>query len=650
MLKVMRDSFQHLKWILVFVVFLFVLLIFVDWGGAGRTGAGPAGELGSSAAARVNGDTVSIDEYRRALFYAEQRVEQMYGQKVTPQMREALGLEKQVLDDLVSQALLLQEADRMNLGATEGEVRKAILEIPVLNPEGKFVGAELYKNYILGLGYGSVADFEREIARDLTMQKMQSALISAVAIAPKAAEELYRQRSENAKIQYLLYGSDRLAAPATVTPAEVEAHYKANANRYSHGEQRRVRYLIADLAQLRAKLAPGEADLKSFYELNRDSFKSLEAVRAQHILIPVAANSAEAQTSAAKAKADALVAQLRAGADFAKLALENSEDPGSKTRGGDVGWFERGRMVPEFENAAFSLAIGAISDPVKTQFGFHILRVNEKRPEGVKPFEEVRAELTERFTEERTKTMARDAIAMARTKIEKDKPKDEAALRAIAEASPNVAINDTQWFEKNDSIFGIGRSPALADWAFGANPHDVSDIIDSERGPIVGWLEAKRDAGISDLADVMDRVEGDARRAKASSAAAAELRAAAGDQPIDAVAKKLGVPLEESTVTRAGAIQKLSGDVAALVDAVMAATVGQTVGPVAVEQGAVIAKVVEKKEFDPAEWAKDKEQFTESLRATEARRVQTSLLERLRTAAKIVTNDQLTKPGPQPRV
>lgn len=649
MLKVMRESFQHLKWILVFVVALFVLLVFADWGGAGRMGSGAATDLGS-AAARVNGDTISFDEYRRALFYAEQRIEQMYGQKITPQMREALGIEKQVLDDLVNQALLLQEAERMNLAATQDEVRKAILEIPVLNPEGKFVGPELYKNYILGLGYGSVADFEYEIERDLTMQKMQSALISAVAISPKAAEDLYRQRNENAKIQYVLFGTERLTAPVAVTPADVEAHYKANVNRYAHGEQRRVRYLIADLAQLRAKVALGDADLKAYYDLNRESFKSSESVRAAHILIPVAPNAPEAQTAAAKAKADALVAQLRGGADFAKLALENSEDPGSKTQGGDVGWFERGRMVPEFENAAFSLAIGAISEPVKTQFGFHILRVAEKRPEGYRSFEEVRVELTERFADERSRTMARDAIAMARTKIEKDKPKDEAALRAIAEASPNVAINDTQWFEKSGSIFGIGRLPALEDWAFGAEPGAISDIIDSDRGPIVGWMEAKRDAGVSDLADVKDRVDADARRAKASSSAAAELKAAAGDQPIDAVAKKLGVTLEESTVTRASVIQKLTGDISALVDAVMAAPVGQTVGPIPLEQGAVLAKVVEKKDFDPATWATDKAQFTEGLRATEARRVQTSLLDKLRASAKISTNDQLLGKGTQPRV
>lgn len=475
-------------------------------------------------------------------------------------------------------------------------------------------------------------------------------MISSVAISPKAAEALYRQRNENAKIQYVLFGVDRLSTPATVTPAEIEAHYKANASRYAHGEQRRVRYLIADLAQLRAKVALGDADLKSYYELNRETFKSRESVRAQHILIPVAPTAGEAPTAAAKAKADALVAQLRGGADFAKLALENSEDPGSKEIGGDVGWFERGRMVPEFENAAFSLAIGEISEAVKTQFGYHILRVTEKRPEGYKSFEEVRAELTERFADERARTMARDAIALVRTKVEKEKPKDEAALRAIAESSPNVALNDTQWFEKNGSIFGIGRLPALSDWAFGANPQDVSDIIDSDRGPVVGWLEAKRDAGIADLADVKDLVETDARRVKASSSAAAELKAVAGNQPLDAVAKKLGVNLEESTVTRTGPIQQLPGDVSPLVDAVLASAVGQTVGPIAVERGAVIAKVIEKKEFDPATWATDQVQFTESLRATEARRVQMSLLERLRASAKVVTNEQLLGKGAQPRV
>ncbi|MBI2214134.1 MAG: peptidyl-prolyl cis-trans isomerase [Acidobacteria bacterium] len=640
MLKVMRDSFQQLKWILVFIVALFVLLIFVDWGGAGRTGGSGGNDLGS-AAARVDGDTISFDEYRRALFYAEQRLEQMYGQKLTPQMRESLGLEKQVIAQLVDEALLRSEARRMNLEATDEEVRKTILEIPVLNPDGKFVGAELYKTYILGQGYPSVNDFERELKADLTLRKMQSALMSSVAISPAAAEAAFRVRSETAKVQYLLFPSDRIAATTQVTPAEVEAHYKANSNKYAHGEQRRVRYLIADLAQLRAKLTPGDAELKAYYEQNKESFKSRDAVRAAHILIPVAPDASAEATAAAKAKADALVKQLRAGADFAKLAAENSEDPGSKTRGGDVGFFERGRMVPEFENAAFSLQIGEISEPVKTQFGFHILRVSEKRPEGYRPFEEARAELSARYTDERSRTMARDAVAIARTKMEKDKPKDEAALRAIAEASPNVAINDTKWFEKSGSIFGLGRVAAVSDWAFGAKAGDISEIIDTDRGPIVAWLEATRSAGISELADVKERVEAEARRTKAAASAAAELKAAAGSDSIEAVAKKLGLTVEESNVTRGGNVQKLSGDVSALVDAVFSGTAGETVGPVAVEQGAVMARIVEKKQFDPAVWATEKERFTENMRSTEARRMQAALLEKLRKSAKIVTNEQL---------
>lgn len=644
MLKVMRDSFQQLKWILVFIVALFILFIFVDWGGAGRTGGSSDNDLGS-AVARVDGDTISYDEYRRALYYAEQRFEQMYGQKITPQMRETLGLERQVVAQLVDDSLLQAEARRMNLEATDEEVRKAILEIPVLNPDGKFVGPELYKTYILGQGYGSVSDFEREVKRDLTLRKMQSALMSAVAVSPAAAEAEYRLRSETAKIQYLLFPSDRVAATVQVTPAEIESFYKANSNKYAHGEQRRVRYLIADLAQLRAKVALGDAELKAYYEQNKESFKAKESVRASHILIPVAPDAAPDATAKAKAKADALVAQLRAGADFAKLAAENSEDPGSKMRGGDVGFFERGRMVPEFENAAFSLKIGEISDPVKTQFGFHILKVSEKRPEGYRPFEEVRGELSARYADERSRTMARDSIALARTKMEKDKPKDEVALRAIAESSPNVAINDTQWFEKSGSVFGLGRVAALNDWAFAAKAGDVSEIIDTDRGPIVAWLETTRPAGISELADVKDRVEAEARRAKAAEAAVGALRTAAGSDTLEAVAKKLGLTVDESNVTRGGNVQKLPGNATALIDAVFAGAAGQTVGPVAVDQGAVLARIVDKKQFDPAVWAKEKERFMQSMRATEARRMQVALLEKLRKSAKIVTNEQMLGGG-----
>jgi peptidyl-prolyl cis-trans isomerase D len=415
MLKLMRDSFQHLKWVLVFIIFLFVVLVFVDWGGAGRTG-GAATDLGA-AAARVNGDTISVAEYRRALYFAEQRFEQMYGQKLTDQMRQMLRLEEQVLTDLINQTLLLQQAESMNLTATEDEIRKAILEIPVLNPDGKFVGSELYERYILGMGYNTVADYEREVARDLTLSKIRSALASSIAIPERNAEAEYRRQNENAKIKYVYFPSESLTTPVEVSAAEVSGYYEKHANRYSHPAQRRVKYLIADLAQVRAGITFEDAELQAYYEQNKESYRTGESVRASHILIPVAAQADAVSEETARARAAALVEELRNGADFGTLARVNSADPGSAAQGGDVGFFSRGEMVPEFEQTAFGLTIGQVSDPVRKQFGFHILKVTEKRDAGYKPLSEVRSDIMGKLAEKKASDVARDAVARARGRI-----------------------------------------------------------------------------------------------------------------------------------------------------------------------------------------------------------------------------------------
>src|SRR5437867_6732807 len=163
MLKLMRDNFQQLKWALLAVIAAFVIgFVYVDMG---LGGAGRIKEQDRAYAARVNGETISFREYDRALYYTEKNYEQMYRQALTPDMIAAMGLPKQVLDSLVDQKLLLQEARRLHLGATADEVRTKILQIPTLNPDGKFVGNELYTRYVTGLlGYQSPAEFEEELS------------------------------------------------------------------------------------------------------------------------------------------------------------------------------------------------------------------------------------------------------------------------------------------------------------------------------------------------------------------------------------------------------------------------------------------------------------------------------------------------------
>lgn len=638
MLKLMRDSFQHLKWILVAVVAVFILFIFVDWGAGGTSG--PAASRGY--AARVNGETITYRDYDRAMYYAEQNYRQIYGANLTQEMLDQMGLPKQVLNSLVDQRLMLQQAQRLHLTASAEEVRKKILEIPILkNPDGSFIGPELYSRYVTAnLGFASPAEFEDQMAKDITVQKMESALSTSVIISPKMADAEYRRISESAKIRYLLYPASREVATVTVTPAEVDAFYKANQSKYSHSEQRDVKYLLADFNRLRSQIIPGEDELKKRYDASVNDFKTPEQAHALHILIKVDPNAAPEVDAAARAKAESLVKQLRAGADFAALAKQNSADPQSAAKGGDLDWFSRGQMVPEFENAAFTLPLNQISDPVKTQYGYHIIKVIGRRPAATKSFEEAKPELAAQVAEQMAKDQARDLMTQVAAKIRQNKPATAEAFAAYA--NDKISSNDTLWFQKTDTIPGIGANPALSGFAFSAKQNDVGEMIGTQRGIVIPFLYGIRPAGVTALAEIRDRVTQDAKMAKAREIAFQALqKAAAGAASVDAVAAKVGLPASDTTVNRQGFIGGITGDTTQLVNTAFSAPVGQLEGPVRTGDGAVVFSVTEQKKVTDAEVKANEASYIEMIRGQQSRNLRAVLLEKLRKEANVDINDQV---------
>jgi peptidyl-prolyl cis-trans isomerase D len=644
MLKLMRDSFSQLKWILVAIVAIFILFIFVDWGAGGpRSGNSPDTK---GYAARVNGETISLREYDRAVYYLQKSYEQQMRQPLTDEMMVSMGLKKRALDSLIDQHLLMQEARRMHLAATPEEVRKRILEIPTLNPDGKFVGPELYTRYVTGaLGFGSTAEFEDEIADEITIMKMESALTNGLVVSPKAALEEYKRVTENAKIRYVLYPASREAATTTVSPAEVQQYFQAHQADYQHSEQRAIKYLIADTARLRLQFNPTDSDLQKRYEATKEDFKHPEQAHILHILIKVAQGVPPALDAAAKAKADNIVKQLRAGADFAKLARENSGDPSSAMQGGDMNWVDKGATVEPFDTAAFSIPLNTISDPIRSQeFGYHIIKVLERRPEGYRSFEEVKPQLSAQMSDELAKNAARDEVARIATRLKQSKPKNAAEFTALA--NDKVSSNDTQWFGKADSIPGLGSNAPLATWAFNAKVGDVGDITATARGPMIPYLYQIRPAGVPPLDEIRAKVENDARMAKAREAAKATLAHALPAANIDEVAKKVGLTAADTTVTRQGYVSGFTGNTSELVSAAMSSTIGAVSGPITVGDGAVVFQVTEQKKVDPKAADDNKTQYSEMLRQQEARNLRTVLLERLRKQSTVDVNDTLMQNRP----
>jgi peptidyl-prolyl cis-trans isomerase D len=640
MLKVMRDQFHRLKWILIAVVAAFIIgFVFIDMGMGGAAGGQ---KLDAAYAARVNGETISYTEFNRAVYNMEENYKRMYGAQFTPEMATAMGLPKQVLDSLVEQRLLLQQAARLHLTATPDEVRKKILDIPTLNPDGKFIGNELYERFVTRqLRYESTAAFEDDLARDITLEKLESALQSSMIVSPKAAETEYRRQNENAKIRYVLIPAMKALPTIQITPAEVEAYYAKNQSKYTHGEQRDLKYLVADVNRIRLTVNPTEAELRKHYDASKEDYKAQESAHILHILIKVPTTATPAEDAAAKARAEALVAQLRGGADFGKLARENSGDPSSSGNGGDMGFIERGQTVESFDTAAFSIPLNTISAPIRsTEYGYHIIKVLERRPAGYRSFEEVRAQLSSQVAEQTAKDLARDEMTRIAARLKASKPKTPEEFTSYA--NDKVSSNDTQWFAKTDQIPGLGFNQPLTTWAFGAKQGDAGDIVGTQRGPAIPYVFGIRPAGISPLTEIRARVEADAKLEKARELARTSLaNAMSGAASIDAIAAKVGGTASDTTVTRQGSISGLQGDTSALVDATMSSKMGDLKGPVVVGDGAVAFQVTEIKKVDDAEAAKNSAQYMDALRGQQARSIRQSLMQRLRKDAKIEVNPKV---------
>jgi peptidyl-prolyl cis-trans isomerase D len=640
MLKAMRESFHHLKWILLAVVAAFVIgFVYVDMG---LGGAQQHQTDDRSFAARVNGETITYTDFNRALYYAEENYRQQYGQQFTPQMAEAMGLNRQVLNSLVEQRLLLQEASRLHLNATPEEVRKRILTLPVLNPNGRFVGPELYARYVTELGFATPADFEDEIARGITLEKIESALQNAVVLSPAAAQAELRRNLENSKIKYILYSAGNDAASITITPADVDAYYNANQAKYAHGEQREMKYMVADVARIRSQIVPTEQQIRARYDASKEDFKSPGAAHILHILIKVDVSAKPEQDAAARARAESIVKQLRSGADFGKLAKVNSQDPSSAGNGGDMGWVDRGATVEAFEQAAFSMPLNTISDPIRTKdYGYHIIKVLARRDAGYRPFEEVRSQIADQLANQMAKDQATAEMTKIAARMRDKKPASPAEFAAYA--NDRVSSNDSQWFQKTESVPGLGYNPPLTTWAFTAKQGDVTDqIIGTNRGPTIAYLASIRPAGVTALSEIRPKVESDARMTKAREIARQKVAAAmTGATSIEAVAAKLSLVSQETTVSRQGGIRAIPGDTSALIDAAIGGKVGQLVGPVIAGDGAVAFQITDQKKFTPADFAQNGAGFMDQLRQRQALYVRKSLLQRLRKDSNVEINEKV---------
>jgi peptidyl-prolyl cis-trans isomerase D len=346
-----------------------------------------------NAVAKVAGQSITQQEFDNAQRQQMDRLRQMFGDQFDPKMLDTPEAKKGVLEGLIAQRVMAVEAARNRLSVSDQTLQQTILAIPGLTTaEGKF-DHERYKSLLAMQGM-TPAMYEARLRQDLAVQQVNAA-VQSTAFAPKTvAGRLSDLNDQEREVQELLFKSVDFASQVKVTDEMLKSYYDKNSNQFQIPEQAKAEYVVLSPDAIAEQISVTDADVKSYYDQNAKRYAVEEQRRASHILIGVKKGASDAEKSAAKVKAQKVLDQARKNpGDFAKLAKENSEDPGSAERGGDLDYFGKGMMVKSFEDAVFKLKPGEISDLVESDFGYHIIRLSDVKPASVKTLDEVKGEI-----------------------------------------------------------------------------------------------------------------------------------------------------------------------------------------------------------------------------------------------------------------
>lgn len=590
MLDRMRRHKNWLKFSLVAVVATFILLYIPSFLSPTATGAAPG-----DAIATVNGEKITVDSYRRAYQNQVQALRSAYGAALNDQMLRQLGIGQRVVQQLVDEEAVLLEARRIGITVSNGELRERLLRMPEFQENGQFVGETRYRAVLrMQRPPRTPADFEEDLRKALTIEKLQGAVAAWVRVADNEIDEEYRRRNEKVKLDLAIFTANQFRAGIQPTDAELEAQFKAQPDTYRVPDKRRVRYLNISSEALRPRMSVTPQEIEARYNQNNQAYSTPEQVRASHILFKTEGKD----EAAVRKQAEAVLAKVKGGADFAALAKQFSEDDQSKPQGGDLDFFGRGAMAQEFEDAAWALDVGKTSEIVKSPFGLHIIKLTDKKAATTKTLEEVRSQIEDQLRWEKAQAEAQrigDEIAK-----EIDDPTD---LDTVAKAR-GLIVGDSGLFSRQEPLAGLGFAPAVASEAFTLEQGKVSGQLRTNQGLAFIALTEIKPAYAPKLDEVKDKVREDVIKAKAVEVAksrAATMAQAAAKGNFAAAAKAAGVEVKPTElITRGSAIPEV-GTSGAVDDAVFALKAGETTAPISTDNAVVVARVTERQDVNPTE-------------------------------------------------
>ena len=628
MLDRMRRHKGWLKWSLFFVVIAFILLYIPSYL---QTPGMPVGA--NDVVATVEGRDITVNRFRRAYLQQMQAYRSQFGGKMDEQLMRQLGIDQRIVQQMIEEEAALAEAERLGITASDEEVRERILSLPYFQENGQFVGDARYRQMLqLATPPLRPDEFEDQIRRSIAVEKLQGALTDWITVTDGEIESEFRRRNEKVKLAVVNFPSDKFREAVTASDAEIAAAFEERKESYRIPDKRKVKYAMVDTQAIRDRTQVSAEDVKRHYEDNQEQYSTPEQVRASHILFTLEGKD----EAAVRKQAEDVLAKVKApGADFAKLAGQYTEEEVGKSRGGDLDFFERGRMAKEFEDAAFALEPGQISGVVKSPFGLHIIKLTDRKPAVTRTLDEVKSQIEDQIKWERAQTEAQriadDVGAQLKT------PADfETAAKARG-----LTVGESPFFAREEPIAGLGMAPAVAERAFEMKEGEVSEAIRTPQGFAFVTVTGVQAGRIPTLEEVKARVREDVVKKKAidaarQNAAAVVPKLKTGD--FTAGAKAAGLQAQTSDLIARGAAIPEAG-VSPAVDAVaFSLPVGGVSDPIVTDNGAVVVKVLEKKDVTPAEVSAGKEQLREELVNGRRNRFYSSYMTKARERMRININ------------
>jgi len=586
----------------------------------GGLGADLMGQPGKGVIAKVDGGDVTADQVRQTARQMAQQQAAQYGANASMLMPFLMQqATRQAAEQLITRQALLAEAGRLGIHVTQPEVQDELQHgrySGTFFPGGNFIGQGEYERLLSGANLTPTM-FEDAVSKDIVLTKLQALISRSASVSDSEIRKQFIKQNTKVKFDYAVLKQDDLRKGLHPTDAELKAFYDSHKNTYANSipEKRKIKYAVVDFSKLEGGVQLGHEELQAYYDQHRDQYRTPEQVKVSHILIKTPLPGPDGKVDEkgatdAQHRAEDLLKQIKGGAKFEDLAKKYSEDPGSAKEGGSLGWIGKGRTVPEFEKAAFSLPKGQMSDLVKSSYGFHIIRVDDKQDAHMKTLDEVKDQIEPILKQQKGQQLAQKQAEALLNQARAE------GLDAAA-AAKNVQVITTDFVGRKDLLPGLGPATQFMDAVFGATEKSPPDMAATSQGFAVYQLLAVKPPATPTFEEIRSKLEEEFKNERASILLTQKTQElsdrAKAEHDLKRAAKELGATVKTSDFVLPDAQVPEIGSLAGPASVAFTLKPGEISGPINGGANGVVLALLDAQPPTDTDFAAKRDQIRDSL-------------------------------------